>query len=364
MTVTRSTPLLYSAWLQIVPSCDRPQPLATEINGVLTVSTLLSSNIIMRPYAGEADLPAIARLMNACEAVDRVDIGTSVDELRQEFAHPHLDSAQNICLWQRNDGTLIGFGALSAQPTETYNGFLNFHVHPIARSSGIETQIFAWGEQQLRAIGGSAPLELQAVSRAEQGDRPRLLERHGFTAARYFFQMTRSLAEPIPTPQLPAGFTFRHVEGKQDAADWVALFNESFIDHWNHQPMTVERFHYHNQDPDYDPALDLVAIAADGTFAAFCTGCIYPNENQRNGRNDGWIEVLGSRRGFRRLGLGRAMLLLCLQQLKSIGAETALLGVDSNNPSGALRLYESVGFSPLHTTIVYTKEVRSEEVER
>ena len=328
------------------------------------MSTLLSSNIIMRPYAGEADLPAIAELLNACEAVDRVDIGTSVDELRQEFAHPHLDAAHNICLWQKNDGTLIGFGALSiVQPSETHSGFLNFHVHPIARNSDIEAQIFAWAEQQLRAIGGSTPLELQAVSRTDQGDRPRLLERHGFTAARYFFQMARSLAEPIPTPQLPAGFTLRHVEGEQDAADWVALFNESFIDHWNHHPMTVERFHYHNQDPDYDPALDLVAIAADGTFAAFCTGCIYPNDNQRSGRNEGWIVVLGSRRGFRRLGLGRAMLLSCLQQLKSIGAETALLSVDSDNPSKALRLYESVRFSQLHTTIVYTKEVRSEGVE-
>ncbi|MEP1057164.1 MULTISPECIES: GNAT family N-acetyltransferase [Cyanophyceae] len=328
------------------------------------MSTLLSSNIIMRPYAGEADLPAIACLMNACEAVDRADIGTSVDELRQEFAHPNLDAARNISLWQRNDGTLIGFGALSIpQPTETHSGFLNFHVHPIARNSDIETQIFAWGEQQLRAVGGSALLELQAVSRPNQGDRPRLLERYGFTAKRYFFQMARSLAEPIPTPQFPVGFTLRHVVSELDAADWVALFNESFIDHWNHHPMTVEQFHYHNQDPDYDPALDLVAIAPDGTFAAFCTGCIYPNDNQRSGRNEGWIEVLGTRRGFRRLGLGRAMLLLYLQQLRSIGAETALLGVDSDNPSGALRLYESVGFRQLHTTIVYTKEVRSEGVE-
>ena len=318
----------------------------------------------MRSYAGEADLPAIAELLNACEAVDRVDIGTSVDELRQEFAHPHLDAAHNICLWQKNDGTLIGFGALSiVQQPETHSGFLNFHVHPIARNSDIETQIFAWSEQQLRAISGSALLELQAVSRPDQGDRPRLLERHGFTADRYFYCMTRPLAEPILEAQFPAGFSVRHVDSDRDAEAWVAMFNDSFIDHWNHHPMTVERFHYHTQDPDYDPALDLVAVASDGTFAAFCTGFIYPNENQRSGRNDGWIEVLGSRRGFRRLGLGRAMLLSCLQQLKSISAETALLSVDSDNPSRALRLYESVGFSQLHTTIVYTKEMRSEGVE-
>lgn len=67
--------------------------------------------------------------------------------------------------------------------------------------------------------------------------------------------------------------------------------------------------------------------------------------------------MLGTRRGFRKLGLGRAMLLSGLQALQQAGVETALLGVDSENPSGALHLYESAGFRQMDTVIVQSKEI-------
>ncbi|MGQ4646967.1 hypothetical protein [Lyngbya aestuarii] len=53
-----------------------------------------------------------------------------------------------------------------------------------------------------------------------------------------------SLAEPIPEPQLPEGFTLRHLRGEQDAQAWVEMFNETFIDHWNYHPQTIETFNF------------------------------------------------------------------------------------------------------------------------
>ena len=44
------------------------------------------------------------------------------------------------------------------------------------------------------------------------------------------------------------------------------------------------------------------------------------------------------------MGLGRSLLLHGLHSLRSAGMETALLGVDSESPTGANKLYESVGF--------------------
>jgi ribosomal protein S18 acetylase RimI-like enzyme len=70
---------------------------------------------------------------------------------------------------------------------------------------------------------------------------------------------------------------------------------------------------------------------------------------------DGWIADLGTRRGFRKMGLGRAMLLTGLHQLRAKGMETALLGVDSENPSSAMGLYESVGFRKRHTIVSHLK---------
>src|SRR3712207_8299806 len=49
-------------------------------------------------------------------------------------------------------------------------------------------------------------------------------------------------------------------------------------------------------------------------------------------------------RSYRKIGLGRALLLAGLHRLKADGMETAALGVDAENPTGALGLYESTGF--------------------
>jgi len=137
----------------------------------------------------------------------------------------------------------------------------------------------------------------------------------------------------------------------------VEMFNQSFIDHWNHHDLTVESYRHWRSDPDYRPELDLIAVATDGTFAAFCYCHINPEDNKRKGRNEGWIGVLGTKRGFRKRGLGRAMLLAGMQRLKAAGVDTARLGVDSENPNGAGQLYESVGFRKLYTRIMYVKDV-------
>jgi mycothiol synthase len=179
----------------------------------------------------------------------------------------------------------------------------------------------------------------------------------GFKADRYFFRMARSLSEPIPEPQFPEGFALRQFPGEQEAAAWVEMFNQSFIDHWNHHDLTVDKFKHKLAKPDYRNDLDLIAVAGDGTFVAFCYCHISQEENDRTGRNEGWIAYLGTRRGFRKIGLGRAMLLAGLHRLKAAGVATAILGVDAENSSGALRLYESAGFHNIRDSISYVKDV-------
>ena len=324
--------------------------------------------LTMRPYAGNADLEAIANLINACEAVDQLDEGTSVSEVQQQFDEPSLDKASDIRLWEYADGQLVGIGRLSIPRVgEVIDGFLWFRVLPTVRDGDLDRQIVAWAEGRMREVSQErgVQVKLRSGSRAYQSDSPSktlrdriaLLESCGFIADRYFFTMERSLSLPIPESQLPDGFTIRQVKSNEDTEAWVELFNQSFIDHWNHHDLTVESYKYWLTDPDYKPELDLVAVAADGKFAAFCHCDISPKDNKRSGRNEGWISTLGTRRGFRRKGLGRAMLLAGMQRLKLAGVDTARLGVDTENPSGAGQLYESVGFRKVYTQIMYVKDM-------
>jgi len=317
-------------------------------------------SVSIRPYAGESDLEAIAHLINICEEVDRLDEGTSISELQEEFDSPSLDKARDLRLWEDASCKLIAFAQLSVSETgEPIDGWLWFRVHPSARGCNVEATAIAWGEVRMREVvqERGARVKLRSYVRAENADRISVLESCGFIVDRYFCRMARSLSEPIAEPQLPEGFALRLFPREEDAEAWVEMFNQSFIDHWNHHDLTVELFKHGLAQPSYRKDLDLIAVAADGTFAAFCYGEISPEERDRTGRNEGWITCLGTRRGFRKIGLGRAMLLAGLHRLKAAGVETAILGVDTANPSGALRLYESAGFHKIRDSISYVKDV-------
>jgi mycothiol synthase len=313
-----------------------------------------------RLYESESDLDAIVELLNACEVVDRLEKWTSRSELQLEFNDPSVDKAKDILLWEDAGGKLIGLSQIWVPPKgEENDGSLWFKVRPEVRGSNIEEKMIVWGEQRMRAVATErgVSVKLRSWVRDKQGDRRALLENCGYTSDRYFIIMGRSLSEPIPESKLPEGFSLRHSQGEPDAQAWVEMRNQSFIDHWNYHPSTVEEHVHWLSDPNYQPELDLIAVAPDGTFAGFCVCYILLEENERNERKDGWIGSLGTRRGFRRRGLGRAMLLAGMQRLKAVGMETAKLGVDAQNPNEASKLYESVGFSKLYTNVVYVKNL-------
>lgn len=312
-----------------------------------------------RSYAGETDLRPIADLLNLCETVDREDTYYTITGLQLEFTAPNCDASRDLRLWQDHTGQLIAFGQLwmPSEFTEQVDGFLWFRVHPAVRQHGLEHEVIAWAEERIQQVAQvwNLPVRLSVSCQDHQADRIALFEQKGFAYERGSFQMVRSMADPIPLLQLPPGFTLKSGD-ELNRSVWVELHNQSFIDHWNFHPMTIEQATHWMSDSMYRPDLDLVAVAADGTYAAFCYAHIDTEENQQKERLEGHIGLLGTRRGFRRLGLGRAMLLAGLRRLKAAGMETVTIGVDAQNPYQAHKLYESVGFCKQRTNLEFAKQ--------
>jgi len=238
------------------------------------------------------------------------------------------------------------------EETEDNDGFLWFKVHPQHRGGELEAQLFAWAEEQLHQRGR---VKLRVAARDIETERQAMFAQHGFEPVRYFLRMRRDLAEPIATPVLPAGYTMR--AGNHDPQQWADLYNESFVDHYNFHPHDAAWVQHWQDVPENRPELSLVAVAPDGTLAAFAWCSIHTEENQRTGRQDGHIGLLGTRRGHRRIGLGRAMLLSALERLRDTGMTHAMLGVDASSPTGANTLYESAGFETYFTRILYSRDI-------
>jgi ribosomal protein S18 acetylase RimI-like enzyme len=83
--------------------------------------------------------------------------------------------------------------------------------------------------------------------------------------------------------------------------------------------------------------------------------CIRHDENEEYNRQRGYTEAIRVHRPWRRRGLARALIARSSSVLKEQGVTEAALGVDTENPSGALRLYESMGFRPVKRNSVYRK---------
>jgi mycothiol synthase len=311
------------------------------------------------------DLPAIATLINTCQAADNLEHRTTVAKLRERYADPTFDVDQDLRLWRNGEGELMAIAELWRQPPETeFISHLGFSIHPQAQDRPLAAAILAWAEQRVLSLGTSlsVPIVLHAGCRDTVLERQQLLQRLGFEPERSFWQLQRSLTTPIPEDNAPSDWRLGSVWRLRtvvpaDADRWVDMFNQTFVDHWNHSPLTLAEFTHWCDRAQYAPHLNLVIETAEGQLAAFAYSEINAEQNARLGRQEGHVCLLGTRRGYRRLGLGRTLLLESLRRLQHLGMTTASIGVDSQNPTGAVKLYQSVGFEPHKSSTVYRKVV-------
>jgi mycothiol synthase len=233
-------------------------------------------------------------------------------------------------------------------------------VHPAWRFNGLEDALLDWaeerGRQRLRQASGAAPRVLRSSIPDTLIKRQAQLAQRGFGIVRYFYRMQRDLSEPIAPVLLPDDLALRAYTPDLGAAV-LAAFNEAFRDHWSFEPVTPEDWQqFFIERSSFRP--DLTYVVMDGAeVAGFSFNCISVEENARRHTSEGWVEVLGVRRSWRKRGVATALLCASLHAFKAEGLQHALLGVDAENPTGALRVYNSVGFNPVKRYIQFEKRI-------
>jgi GNAT superfamily N-acetyltransferase len=308
-------------------------------------------SITGRPYMSETDFHAMIELLLRCRAAGQIDKWPTISELRLLCDSPRTDWEKRV--WVDATDRLIGcaimnrqFGSLYFWRTEAVR------LQPQNQGSAVEAQIITWALERRRK-GESDRAMVRCQVREDNVVLVELLGRQGFVLRDFHtIRMVRLLDESIPEPQLPAGFTLRHVAGEHEVEDYVAMHRDAF----GTANMTVEQRVAFMRDPAYIPELDLIIVSPDGTFAAFCVCSVDQEENALSGQKEGWTDPIGTRRALRRRGLARAVLLAGLQRLRVRGMDTAIMGTGSWNVA-TRRLCESVGFRTLYNVMWYAKEV-------
>jgi mycothiol synthase len=315
------------------------------------VRTAPPPGVTLRPFAGEADLAAFVGIVRAANQADRVEERTSLGALRNWAGHPSDSfNAERDIVVAAVDGEPVAYGWTKWVDAST--GSRDYiaagHVHPNWRRRGLGTAILQRNEAHLRDIAAGHEIDRPRLHAAFAPERRlgavALLLGNGYGPVRYFFDMVRPTLEDIRITDLPAGIEIRPVAGRQQLRQLFDADVEAFKDHWGGFDDSDASFEGWLTDPDYDHELFLVAWDGD-EIAGAVTNVIVHHENEELGRRRGLLDSVFVRRPWRGRGLAAALVSRSLQLLRERGMDSAWLGVDADNPNGALRLYENAGFA-------------------
>ena len=305
------------------------------------------------------DVAALVALANLAADADRVEEHDSEEEWSNWLEHDARRDPERDLLVAEVDGTIVAFtiGGWEVDNDGGHNYATWGAVHPGWRRRGLGTALLRWTEARQRQVAAGHPPEvakrLESWSYVQEVGRNALLEANGYAPVRYWFEMERLDLEAIPTVPLPDGVEIRPVLDEH-LRQIFEVEVAAFRDHFGGIDDTEEAFQRMVHDPRRDVSLWVVAWHGD-EIVGQSLNRINRAENEALGTRRGRVNAVGVLRAWRRRGIGRALVAESLRVLRHAGMTSARLGVDAENPHGALGLYESLGFAVVARGRIYRK---------
>ena len=325
----------------------------------------MTNEIFIRNYRTE-DLPSLVTLINEADAQDKLERATTLQEMEHEMSFPTV-SPETDCFLAWAGERLVAY-------TDTY-------VRKGDPKMDTETTLYCWGvvhpQWRRRGVGRSlleaayrrgeeylAEIEVPRVhfhcnTRDVEEDRMALYEAFGMKRVRYSVNLARPVNGNLPPIVMPEGYRLRPFDPERDAEEAFQVDNAAFRDHWGHTEGKLEEFLHWMKMPHIRPELWLLAEKqATGEIVGLGLNVIDPDWIAQTGRQEGYLDTLAVLGEHRKRGLGTALISKSLQILRDAGMEAVHLHADTENLTGAMRLYQRVGFDVRKTYIAYRKMLR------
>jgi mycothiol synthase len=313
--------------------------------------SIFTEGLTMRP-------PTIEDLESAFDlscAYDRVQYGEedfTLDDLRTYWSLPAVNLAEDARLVFDQAGQLVGSVNMDQRFFAKF--FVTLRIRPGYGDPRLGLALLelaeTWARERMVQSDPEARVTLSAWLPSTDLEGFERYQQAGFSEIRRHWRMMIDLAEEPAAPVWPEGLALRPFVPERDTRAVFEMVDVAFRDHWGSLPHDFEDWkHLTVERADFDPSLWFIACEGEQVAGgALCAnGAI------------GWVDTLGILRPWRRLGLGLAILQHAFGAFYSRGQRTVGLGVDSQNLTGAVQLYQRAGMHIARESISVEKELRA-----
>jgi len=295
---------------------------------------------IVRPARAE-DVEATAAMLN--------------EHSRRLYGADDMTPADLLLYWTSPDVELGKDVLLAESPNGGLGGYADLGVHGEMvwvdiRGTDPETLPPLLEAIEQRARAKEPDKKLWGYTAAADAPLNELFEQTGYRVVRHSYRMRIDLDGEQPDPDWPAGFSARTMGEGEERRVYDAQM-ASFADTWMFAVEPYETwFHWMVEEPSFDRTLWFLA-ETDGELAGIAIARAPENEP-----GVGWIRILGVLPEHRQKGLGQALLRHTFAEFASRGFHAVGLGVDAENPTGAVRVYERAGMHVERTNLILEKQ--------
>jgi mycothiol synthase len=319
----------------------------------------LPDGLTARPLHAD-DVAPVAAVLAAAEQVDDTGEYPDAEDLTEWWTGWDMDFERDGVAVCDAAGLVVGYATVMALRNfrGTFDVYLEGRLRPDQRGKGVGRALLQW--QLARADEIHAERQPGETARLAMGvpEKMQSLEslarRAGLRAERWYRQMQRPLTdlpEPRETPGVelvPFGwdrddevrrthnvcFAEHHGSAERDAATWQSMF-------------TGQR--------SFRPDLSVLAIE-EGAVVGYVLTYVYEADTSATGIKDAYLGQIGVVPQARGRGLASAVITAALRAGVEQDCKRASLEVDTENVTGALRLYESLGFVTTRTNVSWSVE--------
>jgi len=295
----------------------------------------------IRPARLEDLDAAVAMLNEHSRQLHGADDVTPAD-LKQYWESPDVELGQDILLAEES-GSVVGYADI---------GLHGDHVWLDVRATGAEALPELLLAIENVAAAKKPDAKLMGYTSADDSPLRDLFASSGYDLVRHSYRMRIELNGALPEPEWPDGVSVRTMHEGEERRFYDA-HNAAFADTWLFHLEAFEVWrHWFVEDPSFDPSLWFVAEAGDDA-----AGIVIARKAEYE-PGLGWVRILGVVPEHRQRGLGQALLRHTFGEFARRGLDAVGLGVDAENPTGAVRVYERAGMHVERTNLLFEKVQR------